>query len=493
MSKDDFKKLIKLLGLGTKNQEKEAHDHQHSKRAVQPMKKVSDCFDSSELLAIFKDQNDNASLLLPEKFRELSPALIQQLLSSSCRKKADKPSQYKHYGYGILAVAVICFCSLLGVFMNICQKKVYGYTMAFFEGLAVGTLATDALLHLIPQVSNSLMLYSFLLRRVVVCCHRLVYKIHLNFRSLYDKVKALPRRKLQQLYTHTNARIQTHIHTITYHTYTNKHTHSIVYFVEYYFIEFVYAPFLTKILMNSPEAFHSEVYIFDLSLFLNQESQDTACTYGFYLLEVGFTVVTKESEHSHDLPKDTKLSEVYTTTNEKNNSLENPKSMAEPNIPEKPNKCSSLSLIVILGDALHNFADGLTIGAAFSTSESFGLMTSIAVLCHEIPHELGDFAVLLANGIGFKRALLFNFVSSLTAFVGLFIGLGVSTDFIVRRWIYAVSAGMFLYIAFVDLFPVMKKHKTVKSLVSLFSNAGLILGVIIITLLGFYEEKIVGH
>eukprot|EP00106_Octopus_bimaculoides_P018664 XP_014786106.1 PREDICTED: zinc transporter ZIP12-like [Octopus bimaculoides] len=369
MSKDDFKKLIKLLGLGTKNQEKEAHDHQHSKRAVQPMKKVSDCFDSSELLAIFKDQNDNASLLLPEKFRELSPALIQQLLSSSCRKKADKPSQYKHYGYGILAVAVICFCSLLGVFMNICQKKVYGYTMAFFEGLAVGTLATDALLHLIPQLG----------------------------------------------------------------------------------------------------------------------------TYGFYLLEVGFTVVTKESEHSHDLPKDTKLSEVYTTTNEKNNSLENPKSMAEPNIPEKPNKCSSLSLIVILGDALHNFADGLTIGAAFSTSESFGLMTSIAVLCHEIPHELGDFAVLLANGIGFKRALLFNFVSSLTAFVGLFIGLGVSTDFIVRRWIYAVSAGMFLYIAFVDLFPVMKKHKTVKSLVSLFSNAGLILGVIIITLLGFYEEKIVGH
>uniref|UniRef100_A0A0L8FY16 Zinc transporter ZIP4 N-terminal domain-containing protein n=1 Tax=Octopus bimaculoides TaxID=37653 RepID=A0A0L8FY16_OCTBM len=225
----------------------------------------------------------------------------------------------------------------------------------------------------------------------------------------------------------------------------------------------------------------------------DNHDHDDDGTYGFYLLEVGFTVVTKESEHSHDLPKDTKLSEVYTTTNEKNNSLENPKSMAEPNIPEKPNKCSSLSLIVILGDALHNFADGLTIGAAFSTSESFGLMTSIAVLCHEIPHELGDFAVLLANGIGFKRALLFNFVSSLTAFVGLFIGLGVSTDFIVRRWIYAVSAGMFLYIAFVDLFPVMKKHKTVKSLVSLFSNAGLILGVIIITLLGFYEEKIVGH
>lgn len=103
--------------------------------------------------------------------------------------------------------------------------------------------------------------------------------------------------------------------------------------------------------------------------------------------------------------------------------------------------------MVLLGDALHNFADGLAIGAAFTESASVGIATTITVFCHELPHELGDYAILVSSGLSRGRALLFNFLSSLTAFIGLYIGISVSTDDTVRQWIFAITAGLFLYIA----------------------------------------------
>merc|ERR1711915_647723 len=78
---------------------------------------------------------------------------------------------------------------------------------------------------------------------------------------------------------------------------------------------------------------------------------------------------------------------------------------------------------VIVGDAIHNFADGLAGGAAFSMSMAAGFSTSIAVLCHELPHEVGDFALLLRSGMSVRVAVFYNCISSVFAFIGLIVGL----------------------------------------------------------------------
>lgn len=82
--------------------------------------------------------------------------------------------------------------------------------------------------------------------------------------------------------------------------------------------------------------------------------------------------------------------------------------------------------MVLFGDGLHNFCDGIAIGTAFSISISGGMSTALAVFCHELPHEFGDFAVLLRAGMSVRQALGYNFLSSVTSFVGMVIGIMVS-------------------------------------------------------------------
>ncbi|VDM15131.1 unnamed protein product, partial [Wuchereria bancrofti] len=89
----------------------------------------------------------------------------------------------------------------------------------------------------------------------------------------------------------------------------------------------------------------------------------------------------------------------------------------------------SAAFVIIFGDAIHNFIDGIAVGASFAISNQVGVATSIAVICHELPHELGDFAVLIESGLSIPRAMFLNFLSSLTAFAGLFVGLAaISVD-----------------------------------------------------------------
>ncbi len=116
----------------------------------------------------------------------------------------------------------------------------------------------------------------------------------------------------------------------------------------------------------------------------------------------------------------------------------------------------TLADISLVGDSIHNFIDGLMIAAAYLVSIPIGLATTIAVVCHEIPQEIGNFGVLLHGGYSAKKALFYNFLSGLTAVFGalvaLFIGAKMGNF---AQFLLPVTAGGLLYIAAVDLIPEM--------------------------------------
>ncbi|CAG0913858.1 unnamed protein product [Notodromas monacha] len=114
---------------------------------------------------------------------------------------------------------------------------------------------------------------------------------------------------------------------------------------------------------------------------------------------------------------------------------------------------ASVAWMIIVGDSLHNFVDGVAIGAAFSESVLVGLSVSIAVICEEFPHELGDLAVLINAGMSIRRALLYNFASALSCYVGLAFGILLGDVTESASIIFGVAGGIFLYISLTDMAP----------------------------------------
>ncbi|MCX6769687.1 MAG: ZIP family metal transporter [Candidatus Micrarchaeota archaeon] len=122
-----------------------------------------------------------------------------------------------------------------------------------------------------------------------------------------------------------------------------------------------------------------------------------------------------------------------------------------------------LGMLTLVGDAFHNFFDGVAIAAAFLLNAPLGIATTIAVACHEIPHELGDFSLLLYSGYEKKEALAFNLLSALTAVAGgllFFFFSGAFANF--ESYALAFAAGNFIYIASADLMPELHKEKRTK-------------------------------
>ncbi len=142
--------------------------------------------------------------------------------------------------------------------------------------------------------------------------------------------------------------------------------------------------------------------------------------------------------------------------------------------------------LVLFSDGVHNFIDGVVIGVSFIVSIPVGIATTLAVILHEIPQEIGDFAVLLHAGYTRKKALWLNFLSALTALLGVFVAFmlgGVGEEF--TTWILPIAAGGFIYIAVADLIPELHKTKNIKQ--SLTQITALIFGVVVMLGLAFLE------
>ena len=124
----------------------------------------------------------------------------------------------------------------------------------------------------------------------------------------------------------------------------------------------------------------------------------------------------------------------------------------------------SAGALIILGDSIHNFVDGVLISAAFLTDVQLGIVTSLAVTAHEIPQEVGDFAILLDSGYSKGKALFYNILASLTTVLG-----GVLAYFSLEDlhdslpYFLALAASSFIYIAVADLIPSLHKKTDMKT------------------------------
>ncbi len=155
-------------------------------------------------------------------------------------------------------------------------------------------------------------------------------------------------------------------------------------------------------------------------------------------------------------------------------------------IPTSKSHPHSLGTMNIIGDGIHNFTDGLVIAAAYFVNIPLGIVTTLAVVLHEIPQEIGDFGVLIYAGYSKKKALLFNFLSALTAILGALVGIifaGSSEAFALI--VVPLAAGGFLYIAGSDLIPEL--HKNQEKQFSFKKIIGIILGILIMYGLTFLE------
>ncbi|KAH9514324.1 hypothetical protein Btru_028763 [Bulinus truncatus] len=115
------------------------------------------------------------------------------------------------------------------------------------------------------------------------------------------------------------------------------------------------------------------------------------------------------------------------------------------------NALSSVAMMVIVADIIFSFCSGLAIGTAYAGNTVGGISTSVAVFCHELPHEIGDLAVLTRSGLTMKRAICFNLLSTLPSFFGAIIGLLIGNLGSASVWIFAGAGGIFLYITLVNL------------------------------------------
>lgn len=123
-----------------------------------------------------------------------------------------------------------------------------------------------------------------------------------------------------------------------------------------------------------------------------------------------------------------------------------------------------LAFMNLIGDAIHNLIDGALIAGSYLLSIPVGIATTVAVILHEIPQEMGDFGVLLHGGMTVRRALRFNFLSALVSLVGVLLVLGFQVpSALVVQTVVPLTMGGFLYIANADLIPELHKEVGVGS------------------------------
>ncbi|KAG8432715.1 hypothetical protein GDO86_017093 [Hymenochirus boettgeri] len=459
------------------------------------------------------------SLISPDQFAYLCPALLYQIDSRFCIKHFDlqvenmdkNNSGASAWICGLISITVISLLSLLGVILiPIINQGCFKYLLNFLVALAVGTLSGDALLHLLPHSQGGhdhgtehahgegleidgnrsfLKEYDGVMKGLVALGG--IYLLFIVEQCLW-MFKHYKERLGQRKWLKAKKKLDE----LTVGRKLSDHSSNRISDAEWFQLK--------------------PVEVQCHSAFEGQQLNETEMTYveNFQQSPVK-AVIPAEEKMLHIKKPDSQHDDehnVHDGTYENNHDK-----MAAPKKHNhnkhshhshghchsgkdiKDTGIASIAWMVIMGDGMHNFSDGLAIGAAFSAGLTGGISTSVAVFCHELPHELGDFAVLLKAGMTVNQAIVYNLLSAMMAYIGMLIGTAVGQYANnITLWIFAVTAGMFLYVALVDMLPEMlhgdgdneeNGHCAVGQFI--LKNLGLLLGFTIMLLIALYEDKIV--
>lgn len=337
-------------------------------------------------------QHDNESrcFMLIQKNESNISGYPEDLEGNDILETSEKPTLTEVWGFGMLSVGVISLSGLFGgLLWPLMSSKYYDHAMRMLIGLAVGTLTATSTMQLIPQ--------GFGMKE-----------------------------------TEVDSYLQTSVIML-----------SSLWFLYMFEIS-------CKIFFHSKNKPENNVETLNKTTAITDGSDKQITNEQEGLLP---TIVTDSTNRRPSLKpffsSKTSLSAVHSAADQK---VKIRKASHPHSHQIQMGGMAPVAWMVILGDGLHNFVDGMSIGAGFSNSLATGLSISIAIACEEFPHELGDFAILVNSGMPIRRALMYNFLSALTAVAGLVLGILLG-ELEASTYIFAFSGGLFLYISLTDLMP----------------------------------------
>ncbi|XP_072532964.1 metal cation symporter ZIP8 [Salminus brasiliensis] len=400
--------------------------------AANPLRN-EECLSLPDLLAVFGLAN--ASEVTVEQLDLMCPAVLTQVLLPSCpfTTPLSQNIDAQVWGYSFLVVTIINLASLLGLLLVPFTKKPYfPKVLTYFIGVAIGTLFSNAVLQLIPEA--------------------------LGFDPKADDYVL----------------------------------NAVGIFGGFYLLFFT-ERVLKMALKADMEVCHSH--------FSSQQTTDETITNfsnDIVISNISNNVIPNVNQEvilnsPREKPSNPASGPVVSPVNEQDACVVLSCRWLRG---ERVANIKTVAWMITLSDALHNFIDGLAIGASFTLSLLAGFGTSIAIFCEEFPHEIGDFVILLSSGMSVPQAAFFNLMSAMCCYVGLALGILLGSNFAPNA-IFAIAGGMFLYISLADMFPEMNsimmahtKSSKDKVIFFLLQNGGLLTGFAIILLITMFAGDI---
>lgn len=200
----------------------------------------------------------------------------------------------------------------------------------------------------------------------------------------------------------------------------------------------------------------------------------------FLLVEKSVRILKQGHGHSHS-PKAVK------NKSEKNKIKDSSEKINEEKDDKKDIKVAGY--LNLAADFSHNFTDGLAIGSSYLAGNTVGIVTTITILLHEVPHEIGDFAILLQSGVTRRNAMLLQLTTAIGALAGTALSLFLQNgdDSMATNWILPFTAGGFIYIALVSVIPELLEEEKPSFTQTALQVAALLVGVYMMVLIADYE------